>query len=101
MRQTLLWTAAALLGIVATAVVAWSASQLTGQRIGLGSEPLSAVTQLVPNVQAPSASERPVAQGPARSRARAAPTTGSHSTTTSAPASSGSSGVPAPIALPS
>ena len=47
-RKTLIWTSAALLGIVLTAALAWSASQLAGQRIGLSSEPLSALGSLAP-----------------------------------------------------
>jgi len=52
-RATILWAVAALLGIVFTAAVAWSASQLTGQRIGLASEPLSVSSGLTPAAPAP------------------------------------------------
>ncbi len=48
-RQTFLWTAAALLGIVVTGVLAWSASQLAGQTIGLASAPLSVADSLAPH----------------------------------------------------
>ena len=37
-----------MLGIVLTAALAWSASQLAGQWIGLSSEPLSALGRLAP-----------------------------------------------------
>lgn len=47
-RNTVIWISAALLGIVLTAALAWSASQLAGQRIGLSSEPLSALGALAP-----------------------------------------------------
>jgi hypothetical protein len=47
-RRTLLWAALALLGIAATATLAWSASQIAGQRIGLDSEPLSVASGLAP-----------------------------------------------------
>src|SRR5438270_3977532 len=48
-RRTILWTAAALLGIAVTAAVAWAASQLAGQRIGLVSAPLSVQRGLAPS----------------------------------------------------
>lgn len=47
-RQAALWIALALLGIVATAGVAWFASGLAGPRIGLSSEPLSVAAGLAP-----------------------------------------------------
>jgi hypothetical protein len=47
-RQSVLWSVAALLGIVCTAAVAWSASLLAGQHIGLSGVPLSAAGQLAP-----------------------------------------------------
>ena len=47
-RNTVIWLSAALLGIVLTAALAWSASQLAGQWIGLSSEPLSALGRLAP-----------------------------------------------------
>ena len=46
--RTVLWTIAALLGIAATATLAWTASQIAGQRIGLASEPLSVASGLAP-----------------------------------------------------
>ena len=50
-RRTALWLVVALLGIVACAAVAWTASRLAGQRIGLSSAPLSAVDGLAPDRQ--------------------------------------------------
>ena len=47
-RRTTLWIAAALLGIVATVAVAWSASRLAGQHIGLSAEPSSVAARLAP-----------------------------------------------------
>ena len=44
----MLWIAAALLGIVATATVAWSASRLAGTRVGLAGAPLSVTSGLAP-----------------------------------------------------
>lgn len=65
-RRTIAWTAAALLGIVATAAVAWTASRLAAQRIGLSAEPPSVANGLAPGrppVARPRASRRP--RGPA------------------------------------
>jgi hypothetical protein len=47
-RQTAMWTLAALLGIVLTAGITWATSQLTSQRIGISSEPISAAGRLAP-----------------------------------------------------
>jgi hypothetical protein len=47
-NRGLLWTAAAIGGIVLTAALAWSASLLAGQRIGLASEPVSVSAGLAP-----------------------------------------------------
>jgi hypothetical protein len=47
-RRTALWLIAALLGILASAAVAWTASRLAGQRIGLSSAPLSVSRGLAP-----------------------------------------------------
>ncbi|MGH2879784.1 MAG: hypothetical protein ACRDK4_09300 [Solirubrobacteraceae bacterium] len=49
-RQTAMWTLAALLGIVLTAGITWATSQLTSQRIGISSEPISAASRLAPRV---------------------------------------------------
>ena len=46
--RTFLCVTAALLGIAATAAVAWSASQLAGQHVGLSAEPLSVARGLAP-----------------------------------------------------
>jgi len=42
------WALAALFGIVLAAGIGWATSSLTGQHIGLSSEPLSAVRRLAP-----------------------------------------------------
>src|SRR5579859_2067487 len=47
-HRAIIWSSAALLGIVLTAALAWAASQLAGQRIALSSEPLSALGSLAP-----------------------------------------------------
>ena len=45
-----MWVLAALLGIALTAGITWASSQLTSQRIGLSSEPISAGVRLAPSV---------------------------------------------------
>lgn len=47
-RKTLMWALAAFSGIVLTAGITWVTSQLTSQRIGLSSEPISAGARLAP-----------------------------------------------------
>ena len=47
-RRRVLWAVAALLGIAVTAALTWSISQLTAQRIGLSSVPLSMIHGLAP-----------------------------------------------------
>lgn len=87
-RKTLIWTSAALLGIVLTAALAWSASQLAGQRIGLSSEPLSALGSLAPppaarhTAPAGSAPRPPI---PPRSTKRLRPAPGRPTETASTP----------------
>jgi hypothetical protein len=49
-RKPLMWVLAALLGIVLTAGITWASSQLTSQRIGLSSEPISAGVRLAPSL---------------------------------------------------
>ena len=87
---------AAVLGIAVSASLAWAASQLAGQRVGLSSEPLAVATALAPHVPStpartstrhgddrsstarrpPPAVSRPsAAQSPARSTATPPPTT--------------------------
>jgi hypothetical protein len=71
-RRSLLWVVAGLLGIAATAAVAWSASQLTGQKIGLAGEPLSVATNLLappaPAHTSPAAAPAIRPRAPSRSR---------------------------------
>lgn len=57
-RQTALWGLAALLGIVLTAGITWTTSQLTSQHIGISSEPISAGHSLAPLVAERSAPRR-------------------------------------------
>jgi hypothetical protein len=60
-RRSVMWAAAALLGIVATAAIAWTASQIAGQRIGISSEPLSVANHLAPaHKSRPPKARRPV-----------------------------------------
>jgi len=47
-RRSMATGVAAILGIVVSAALAWAASQLAGQRVGLASEPLSVATGLAP-----------------------------------------------------
>ena len=73
-RRGVLWAAGALLGIAVTAALTWSVSRLSGQRIGLSSQPLSAIRALAPpptddraaNSQSnrPGSSEAPARSGP-------------------------------------
>ena len=80
---------AAVLGIAVSASLAWAASQLSGQRVGLSSEPLSVATGLSP----PTHSTRPHA-GSRRSDDHPAPR---RTTTARAPSSATASySTPAP-----
>lgn len=103
-RRATLWAAIALLGIAASAALAWSASQLASQRIGLSSAPLSVAAAL-----APPASPRKRAvprRGQGRSQTRpskppgvAAPSTVSPATTVpSVPAPAVTASAPATVA---
>ncbi len=92
-RHTMLWVAAALLGIVATATVAWSASQLAASGIGLAGTPLSVTSGLAP--ASPSApSHRPA---PAAASRRAKPQRPAHRPVAQRTVTSGGSRAPAPI----
>jgi hypothetical protein len=51
-RRSILTAAVAVLGLALSAALAWSASQLAGQRIGLASEPLSVAQGLAPHHRA-------------------------------------------------
>ncbi len=52
-RQGVIWSTAAVLGIVCAAALAWAALQLAGQHIGLASEPLSVARSLAPRDRGP------------------------------------------------
>jgi uncharacterized membrane protein YgcG len=83
-RRATLWAAIALLGIAASAALAWSASQLASQRIGLSSAPLSVAAGL-----APPASPRKQAvphHGQGRSQTRPSKTPGVAPASTVSPA---------------
>jgi len=47
-RRSMATGVAAILGIVVSAALAWAASQLAGQHVGLASEPLAVATGLAP-----------------------------------------------------
>src|SRR5690348_3249312 len=86
----MLSVAAALLGIAATATVAWSASQLAATRVGLAGDPLSVTSGLAPASTAVTTHARtPAAPRPSAKRHPQRP---SHATTASSTAS-----VPTPL----
>lgn len=117
-HRALLWLATALLGIVATAALAWAASQVAGQRIGLAAAPLSVQRGLAPSssrgnrkreregtVHHPGSSHRrigvvtvPKASTPGQ--ITSAPTT-TITATTSAPAATSAPATTSPAAVPS
>jgi hypothetical protein len=107
-RRSILTAAVAVLGLALSAALAWSASQLAGQRIGLASEPLSVAQGLAPHHRAAAPpktghddhgkiSSKP---GPKQT----APTTSmqlfSTSTTTPAPVTPAAAAPPAPTSAP-
>lgn len=97
-RRRVIWTVAALLGIAVTAALTWSISQLTGQRIGLSSEPLSMIQGLAP----PHPTGRQTTTRPAL---RSAPGPGATSSTpgrvvSPAPAAPASAASAAPATVP-
>jgi hypothetical protein len=65
-RRGIAWSITAILGIVCTAAVAWTAGQLAGQHIGLSSEPFAVARGLAPTDREPPGGERHTAPGPAR-----------------------------------
>src|SRR3954468_20961201 len=77
-RTTLLWTLAAIAGVVLVAGVTYAASGLSTQTIGLSSEPLSAGESLAPQATPSAATPQRKAAAPkkrkTRRTARAAPT---------------------------
>jgi hypothetical protein len=82
-RRGAMWAAGALLGIAVTAALTWSVSQLSSQRIGLSSQPLSVIRGLAP----PPTDDHPAgvltsraqpAETPAPTRPAAARTTPRH-----------------------
>lgn len=91
----MLWAAAAVLGIVATATVAWAASRLAAPGIGLSSEPPSVVVGLAPASRPPTTR----IHVPAPAKPHPAPRAKSSGHAASAPnvASPPSVAVPAPV----
>jgi hypothetical protein len=63
-QRNLMWSAAALLGIAATAAIAWAASQLARQPIGLSSDPISVANGLAPALPRDSHPAHPAALAP-------------------------------------
>jgi hypothetical protein len=74
MRSVVLWTLAALAGILVAAGITLAASSLSSQQIGLSAEPLSAGDALVPATPtaAPTASKTPEQQKKKRRAQRTA-----------------------------
>jgi hypothetical protein len=83
------WIAIAFIGLAIAAVVAFAASKLVSQRIGLSSEPLNAGKELAPPETRP-----PHTDGSGNSRTRTTRTNGP--TTTTIPAPPVTTTVPAP-----
>lgn len=112
-RRSVATTLAAVLGIVVSAALAWAASQLAGQRVGLSSEPLSVAAALSPRAHrtpAPAAPRhgddhpRSAHRGPAGARtpttrgsAAHSPPVTSSATTTTAIVQPSPSTVPTPV----
>lgn len=91
-RRSVATALAAVLGIAVSAALAFAASQLAGQRVGLSSEPLSVASALSPRARSTPARPatrhsddrtRPAHRHPAATRTRAA--SSSATTTTIAP----------------
>lgn len=93
------WTALALAGLAIAAGVAFAASHLVSQRIGLASQPLNAGRELAP----PSASPANSRQSPTRhneSGSRTGPTATTTTTTTAPTVPTVTAAPPAPPAPP-
>ena len=107
-RRSILTAAVAVLGLALSAALAWSASQLAGQRIGLASEPLSVAQGLAPHHRAAAPPKTghddrgKISSKPAPKQT--APTTStqlfSTSTTTPAPVTPAAAAPPAPTSAP-
>jgi hypothetical protein len=97
-RRSVATAAAAVLGIAVSVSLAWAASQLAGQRVGLSSEPLAVATGLAPHV--PSTPRRTsTRQGDDRTRAARRPRpAGSGTSAAQSPAPS--TATPPPAAIP-
>lgn len=102
-RQAFGVAAAALFGIVVTAAVAWLASQLAGQRIGLTDEPLSVASGLTParheaTRRAHAGPGRPALPKPATRRQTTSPAVSTRTATAPATAAPVQTTTPAPPA---
>jgi len=95
-RRGILWVCAALATIAASAAVAWAASQLAGQRIGLTSEPLSVASSLAPPART-SGPSTPPAHRP-RNTALTHSRTSAHPAAPARPATTAASAPPATVA---
>jgi len=75
MRRTALWIGAALAGLVVAAGLTTAAAQLSNQRVGLSSEPLTAGDALAPTPTAsPTRTPKPTPTRTPRPRRTATPT---------------------------
>lgn len=63
-RRSAIWSITAVLGIVCAAAIAWAASQLAGQHIGLASDPLSVARGLAPSDREPATPSGPARRPP-------------------------------------
>jgi hypothetical protein len=102
-RQAFGVAAAALFGIVVTAAVAWLASQLAGQRIGLTDEPLSVASGLTParhdaTRRIHTGRARPALPKPATRRQTTSPAVSTRTATAPVPPASVQTTTPAPPA---
>jgi hypothetical protein len=88
------WIAIALVGLAIAAAVAFAASRLVSQRIGLSSEPLNAGKELAPPETRPRHGDGSATSGP-RSTTTSGPVTAT-TTTTTTPAPPVTTTVPAP-----
>lgn len=100
-RRTAIWLLAALLGIVVTAAITWATSQLTSQRIGLASEPLSAGSGLAPGAEANPAVTRTTTRRAGRAHSTATATVTTTATYPAVPPHAPSPSEPVPSAAQS
>lgn len=100
-RRGFLWSVAALLGIACAAAIAWSASLLAGQHIGLSSLPLSAAGGLAPPARTPARVSPPTVAHHRRPRISSLPAVPAPTPSPApAPASPAPASTPSPAAAP-